>query len=821
MPPRSTQFSSPAVTGSRTIENAQIEDDYIPGYDDHTTESSGNAASSPTPSQQLLHGEDTLPGLIFDIAWDEIRFSNGELVTKTGKLGYRIVHRRQHGGRGKISSIWQFGANLSYTALGQRPKPYWLCKECHLTKRNPKSQLYVASGHASISNHLLCKHSIDEDGKQIPRGAATMKRFLVSTAPNVSSTRDFNQQQQRLFSSAYPDWVIQSNLSFSQATSKETITLFQLLRSDTSPLFYTSHGSLSLLIQQQYEERKNEIQYMLSNAVSCIHLSTDLWSSPNMKSLLALVAHFLDSTYTHRTVLLGLPRILGGHDGANIAESLLSITTEYKINSNLGAFIMDNATNNDTMVTALSKELYGVANISKESRLRCAGHIINLISKAVLYGDGITEFAKAMIDRSDRQEFEEWRKFGAIGKVHNTVKFIMRSDQRRQLFLTFQSKDGDSDNNTTLFENTERLLIKDGGVRWNSTYHMLLRALMLQSAIEKFQRRPLKEGRDRDGAYSPIDDKITAEDWNEVRSYLRLLRHFVEATSHLEGNAETEGFQGTRGAIYEVFIWMQTMWTQLDRALARLPVEDSRLRVSFEYGKEKLDEYWKLMVYDTPWYIASIILHPDLKMEWFETHWQRKYPDWVKTAKKQMQNFVDNFMKVLDDEHADLTSPEPEEVEIYKHKDPEHIRKRKELYRTLELDSDSDDNPFTATMEIDRDYTNKPRRKRAKPLSEYQSYLEEPIPLVKVGNPLKFWIQMSKDPSYRYPKLARLGIYVQSAPAMSSECERVFSEAKRLITDDRNLLSDVTIQAIQCQKNWLDNKLVHSELSNAVNAGKK
>lgn len=40
---------------------------------------------------------------------------------------------------------------------------------------------------------------------------------------------------------------------------------------------------------------------------------------------------------------------------------------------------------------------------------------------------------------------------------------------------------------------------------------------------------------------------------------------------------------------------------------------------------------------------------------------------------------------------------------------------------------------------------------------------------------------------------------------MSSHCERVFSQAKRVITDDRNQLGSATIEAIQCQNNWLDN----------------
>ena len=47
---------------------------------------------------------------------------------------------------------------------------------------------------------------------------------------------------------------------------------------------------------------------------------------------------------------------------------------------------------------------------------------------------------------------------------------------------------------------------------------------------------------------------------------------------------------------------------------------------------------------------------------------------------------------------------------------------------------------------------------------------------------------------------------------MSSECKRVFPETKRVTTDDRNKLKYTTIKAIQCRKNWLTNKVVHSDL---------
>jgi hAT family C-terminal dimerisation region len=37
--------------------------------------------------------------------------------------------------------------------------------------------------------------------------------------------------------------------------------------------------------------------------------------------------------------------------------------------------------------------------------------------------------------------------------------------------------------------------------------------------------------------------------------------------------------------------------------------------------------------------------------------------------------------------------------------------------------------------------------------------------------------------------------------SMSSECERVFSQAKKLITDERNRLGPATIEADECLKN--------------------
>ena len=50
---------------------------------------------------------------------------------------------------------------------------------------------------------------------------------------------------------------------------------------------------------------------------------------------------------------------------------------------------------------------------------------------------------------------------------------------------------------------------------------------------------------------------------------------------------------------------------------------------------------------------------------------------------------------------------------------------------------------------------------------------------------------------------------------MSAECERIFSRAKQVVTTERNRIKPSTIQANECQKDWLCKGLVKSYLNRA------
>jgi hypothetical protein len=55
---------------------------------------------------------------------------------------------------------------------------------------------------------------------------------------------------------------------------------------------------------------------------------------------------------------------------------------------------MDNADNNDTALATLTLAQEYPINVP-EQRLRCFGHVVNLVVKALLFGTGLSNFRKS------------------------------------------------------------------------------------------------------------------------------------------------------------------------------------------------------------------------------------------------------------------------------------------------------------------------------------------------------------------------------------------------------------------------------------------
>jgi hypothetical protein len=91
--------------------------------------------------------------------------------------------------------------------------------------------------------------------------------------------------------------------------------------------------------------------------------------------------------------------------------------------------MMDNVTSNDVCIQELAEKY---PTIRHENCLRCVGHLLNLIVKALLFGKGVSKLEKQLRAASDDKRFEIWRKESCIGKLHSFCVWINRSDQRQE-----------------------------------------------------------------------------------------------------------------------------------------------------------------------------------------------------------------------------------------------------------------------------------------------------------------------------------------------------------------------------------------------------
>lgn len=331
-----------------------------------------------------------------------------------------------------------------------------------------------------------------------------------------------------------------------------------------------------------FAQEKITIQNLIANAGSWINISFDAWSSDKGLSLLGVVAHFLDREKYHRkTILLGLPQ-LNSHHGFEQARVLLGVLQNYAIDTGkLEWFVLDNASNNDTALAELSKT---ISFDPIKRRLRYAGHMINLAAEAFLFGSHPADLNKQLREEgSDIAKLRLWREREPVRKLHHTVIHITRSTRWKKIFNKCQKQNLEFSDNDRIYS-----LIQDGGVRWNSTYMMIDRAIKLQESLEDYKDKVL---RSNDPADDEVKlDQITPDDWEMLTKIKSILKPFYEVTKRLEGIA----VQGSYGALWEVVVGLECLIESLEEWKLRLTsdnVSTRQLNICVGLAMDKLMEY--------------------------------------------------------------------------------------------------------------------------------------------------------------------------------------------------------------------------------------
>ncbi|TKA70467.1 hypothetical protein B0A49_11647 [Cryomyces minteri] len=556
-------------------------------------------------------------------------------------------------------------------------------REREKAKRAAKKAAQEANATTQASRHLEAAHRITKKG-QIPPSVVPRKRESVAD----QLQRAHRAQQTAFDERACTPWRFRELLGYRNP-----------LIEGVAP---SSHNTPRTWITQYYELSKETVRRSLNNAVSRITLSFDLWTSNsthkgNGMPLLGVVGHYLDKDIKLRTVLLGLPLVLGQHSGENIARYLLSVINDFSIGNKLGYSVADNATNNDTCLTELAKDLD--INV-KQQRLRCAGHKINLVCKAILLG-------------TDTDCYED----------------VLRNDEEEEAAV---------DDRIEQFEAV--LDSSDQAKAW--------RAWHKKGPVGKQPSFKL--------------DRLTSDDWTELTQIHYLLKPFKALSTRLQGNAVTGG----HGALWESLAALDYLLTHLEEQKQQQDLlQPSHFKACVNLGWKKLNKYYEL-THRIPAYAASVALHPARKYSWFTKHWKDTHPDWIEKAKAATRKQYKQYKRQYASE-VRRSSPTSSELADFDH------------YNRI----DHDDTALGD--ELDRFASSAP---------------------IACKDPLQWW--RNKENHEQYPVLRHLAWDLLAVPAMSAECERVFSEAGHVLNTTRALTTEELAEASQCLKSWIESGLV-------------
>jgi hypothetical protein len=115
----------------------------------------------------------------------------------------------------------------------------------------------------------------------------------------------------------------------------------------------------------------------------------------------------------------------------------------------------------------------------------------------------------------EKRKLRLWRKQGAVGKLHNIVRFVRASPQRRELMKSLACGRRDEDD-YQLFGDVRAAidlkLMQNNKTKWNLTFLMIQRAIRKREQIDHlitYLDTKAAEPRQR----VPVQDHLSPQDW--------------------------------------------------------------------------------------------------------------------------------------------------------------------------------------------------------------------------------------------------------------------------------------------------------------------
>lgn len=329
-----------------------------------------------------------------------------------------------------------------------------------------------------------------------------------------------------------------------------------------------------------YLQEKSFLKVMFSVNKMRVSLTTDIWEAPTTSSsYMVVTAYWIDANWELQKRIISFKPVLD-KKGETIARRLIECLDEWGIEK-VFTVTVNNAEGNDHEALTLFQDamrLKGANALVKDGdflRMRCCGHIVNLLVK------------DSMEHVSD-----------SIVAVRNAVKYVQSSLSRIKSF-EFRIETGKVPKGN---------LSLDSVTEWNSTYLMLVAALKLRVAFDKMLGEDKLYGKyfleiEEETGEKRVGPPVSAT-WDEVERLVTFLGIFFNCTvesSERKAAASSKGYS-------EI--------ATIDWNLIKLSNNvDEEVRKEATSIKDKFEKYWDGLININPLVIVASVFDPRKKMK--------------------------------------------------------------------------------------------------------------------------------------------------------------------------------------------------------------
>ncbi|KAG8821310.1 hypothetical protein FRC17_009861 [Serendipita sp. 399] len=696
---------------------------------------------------------------------------------------------------------------LPFPAGSKRPESAFL--GCFFCSNHGVSQTWqnVEGITSPIRRHFEAQHEKEWKVTCISLKLKHWERYAEEATPKGQAARRAGQREEwslEGFLDRLIKWMVVDDQSYRTVDSKEFRDLLLFCGRQLQDKDIPHRDRLGRLVMTAFKDSWENLVAEIASSEGETSLTADMWTSPAKVAFMAITAHFIVRNHNcleMRARLVAFRKIEGEHSGANMARHMAQVLHELKLTRTVGQITLDNASNNDTMMRSLDYAMshydIGAKLLEKNHRCRCFPHIVNIAVRTALKSitnvvepDPLTsDTATASLDGSDRPYNEDedpvelepecvagypadWHrvlKRDVIAKTRALVNACRKSPQRRESLQQYITK-GREAGDWTL---KSLQLIKDVDTRWSAVYLMIERYLYLHPAIDSWLGRA---------------------DQSDLRKY-RLERREVTVLE------EVKQFLGHFHDFQQLLSAEQTPTIQLvipafESLISNLH-ESRQKQLDFSHAYSiallKLTEY-KQKCLMNPVYTLAMAVFPPLKLCYFDRRWP------LQEAKAARQLLRDEMYRIrLQQQNSVSKLIPPTASQLRDSANPLTRTIHQLLNKSTRPGSNA---PLPTPVTPIRAAADQLRRDWVGVDTELRAYEEEDsIDLDSLLNNgsnglLSYW-NSRRD---KYPILYQIAMNILPAQGSAVSSERVFSSAKRTITDARNRLLPHAIESRQILK---------------------